>query len=185
MTHADPSRHQLGDELNSLTFSLSTLWFIGCQYQHHWAVPNQCNPNGTYWTAVLLATPAFLRFTQCFRRWSDSDYVQRIHLINAGKYASVILQYFTYLNYRYHGSSRRQDLALWATFATIYSVYTSSWDILLDWSLCKPHAKRFLLRDELCFEDVWPWYYGAMVSQQVAFARRVTCSLTNPFIARR
>lgn len=69
----------------------------------------------------------------------------------------------SYLNYRYHGSSRKQDLVLWCFFGVIYSIYTSAWDLLMDWSLLRPHARHPFLRDELAFADVWPVYYVAIV----------------------
>ncbi len=149
-------------------------------------MPSQCNPDGTYWTAVLLSVAPFLRLTQSIRRWVDSDRTQTLHLINAGKYASSVLHFFFYIHWRYNGefmrsaddlldgglrfniagSSRPQDLALWVTFGCIYSIYTSSWDIILDWSLLRPHAKFPGLRNELCYEAFWPWYYFAMVSAE-------------------
>ncbi|MCO5589729.1 hypothetical protein L7F22_043697 [Adiantum nelumboides] len=157
----------LGDELNSINWSISMLWFIGCQYNHKWAYPNQCDPNKTFWTAVLLAIPAFLRFVQCFRRWHDSRYTANLHLINAGKYTSSILNYFFYLNYRYHGSSRKEDLIVWCIFGTIYSIYTSSWDITMDWSLLQPRARYPFLRNELVYEQYWPFYYWAMITNVI------------------
>lgn len=154
----------LGDELNSINWSISMLWFIGCQYNHKWAYPNQCDPNKTFWTAVLLAIPAFLRFVQCFRRWHDSRYTANLHLVNAGKYTSSILNYFFYLNYRYHGSNRKEDLIVWCIFGTIYSIYTSAWDITMDWSLLQPKARYPFLRNELVYEQYWPFYYWAMIT---------------------
>lgn len=154
----------LGDELNSINWSISMLWFIGCQYNHNWAYPNQCDPNGTFWTAVLLALPASLRLVQCFRRWYDSRYTAGLHLVNAGKYTSSILHYFFYINYRFHGSSRTKDLIVWCIFASIYSIYTSSWDIMMDWSLLQPRARYPFLRNELVYEQYWPFYYWAMIT---------------------
>lgn len=157
----------LGDELNSISWPISMLWFIGCEYNHNWAYPNQCDPNSTFWTAVLLSVPPFLRFLQCFRRWRDSNYSADLHLVNAGKYSSSILQYFFYINYRYHGSHRTVDLALWCVFGCIYSIYTSVWDITMDWSLLQPRARYPFLRNELVYEQYWPFYYWAIVSNVI------------------
>ncbi|KAE8220597.1 hypothetical protein CF319_g5901 [Tilletia indica] len=156
----------LGDELNSLVWSFSMLWFIGCQYQRKWPAIDTCEPNGTFWTPVLGALPPLLRFIQCWRRWLDSDMKARIHLINAGKYTTSILNQFFYFNYRYHGSDRKVDLIIWCIFGCIYSVYTSAWDLKIDWSLLDPHARWPYLRNDLYYE--WPFlYYFAIVSNVI------------------
>ncbi|KAL9939129.1 hypothetical protein V8E36_001942 [Tilletia maclaganii] len=156
----------LGDELNSLVWSFSMLWFIGCQYHRKWPAVDSCDPNKTFWTPVLGALPPFLRFVQCWRRWFDSDMKARIHLVNAGKYTSSVLNQFFYFNYRYHGSGRTVDLALWCAFGCIYSIYTSSWDLKIDWSLLNPNARWPYLRDDLLYE--WPaLYYFAIVSNVI------------------
>lgn len=154
----------LGDELNSLNWSVSMTWFFICEYNTNWPTSGQCDPNKTWWTAVLLSIPAFLRFTQCFRRFYDSKLKTRLHLINAGKYASSILNYWFYVHYRYHGSQYNHTLALWCVFASLNSIYTSIWDVTLDWSLLRPHARYPWLRDELVFESYWPFYYWAIIT---------------------
>lgn len=159
---------QLGDELNSISWSMSMLWFIGCEYKTQWAFPDQCDPNKTWWTAVLLVIPAFLRLVQCLRRYYDSKLTANLHLVNAGKYSSTIVYYFLYFNYRFHGSHRTQDLALWCVFGSIYSIYTSAWDIIMDWSLLRRHARYPWLRNELVFESYWPFYYWAIVTNVIA-----------------
>lgn len=137
---------------------------MGCEYNTKWAYPDQCDPNQTFWTPVLLAVPAFMRWLQCFRRYKDSKYTANLHLINAGKYTSSIFYYFFYFNYRYHGSQRTKDLALWCVFGCIYSIYTSTWDITMDWSLLRRNAKYPWLRDELVYESYWPFYYWAIIT---------------------
>lgn len=158
------------------------LWFIGCEYQHRefctlscimkcvltagtdWEFPERCDPNRTFWTAALLSVPTILRLLQCLRRFRDSGFTTRLHLVNAGKYTSSVFYSWLYVNYRYHGSARHQDLALWCVFGAIYSCYTIVWDLVMDWSLLRPHARYPFLRDELVFEPYWPFYYFAIVS---------------------
>lgn len=141
----------LGDELNSVAWTMSNFWYLGCEYHHNWAHPDRCSPNDTYWTAVLLSVPAWLRLGQCIRRWIDSDYRTHLHLVNAGKYSSAVLNNFFYLHYRRNGSRGGTDQALWVLFATIYSVWHVGWDLLMDWSVLKPRARYFLLRNEISF----------------------------------
>jgi hypothetical protein len=150
----------LGDELNSLAWPISNLWFMGCSYHNHWT-PGVCEPNGTFWTAALQSVPAFLRFGQCLRRFEDSKRTAWLHIANACKYAAAIFYYWFYINYRYHGSQNR-ELILFAFFATLYSLATSAWDLTMDWSLLRPRARWPLLRDELLFAP--PCYYVAIVT---------------------
>ncbi|KAK0522883.1 Xenotropic and polytropic retrovirus receptor 1 [Tilletia horrida] len=77
-----------------------------------------------------------------------------------------ILNQFFYFNYRYHGSSRTVDLVIWCVFGCIYSTYTSTWDLKIDWSLLNPRARWPFLRDDLYYE--WPiLYYFAIVSNVI------------------
>ncbi|SPO47232.1 related to putative phosphate transporter 1 [Moesziomyces antarcticus] len=151
----------LGDELNSIAWTLSNLWYVGCEWHHDWAHPDRCSPNSTYWTAVLLAVPAFLRLGQCIRRWVDSEYRTHLHLVNAGKYASAVVYNFVYIHYRRNGSRSGGDKAVWIVFAVVYSVWHIAWDLVMDWSVLKPRARYFLLRNEISFPQ--PVYYVFMV----------------------
>jgi hypothetical protein len=56
--------------------------------------------------------------------------------------------------------------AVFITFATINSIYTSFWDIYYDWSLGDPHAKHRFLRKELGYKKIW-WYYVAIAIDPV------------------
>ncbi|PWN43947.1 EXS-domain-containing protein [Ceraceosorus guamensis] len=151
----------IGDELNSLAWPISNLWVIGCEYNKSWRPPT-CNPNGTFWTAALSSLPALLRLGQCIRRFEDSKRTAYLHLVNAAKYTAGVIFYWSYLNYRYHGSGRQRDLIFWCFFATLYSLYAGSWDLLMDWSVLRPRAKHWMLRDEI----TWPpaFYYFAIIS---------------------
>ncbi|KAI3625780.1 hypothetical protein CBS9595_001141 [Malassezia furfur] len=154
----------LGDELNSVMYSFGNLWFLGCEYDHHFRVPDQCSMTRSWWIPVLIAIPAFLRFLQCFRRYVDSRRLVRIHLVNAGKYASSVLNAFFYFHYRRHGSTGGTPFALWVLFATINSTFTCSWDFIMDWNVLQRNAKYPLLRNNLAFAEVWPLYYVAMAT---------------------
>ncbi|EPQ26342.1 uncharacterized protein PFL1_05990 [Pseudozyma flocculosa PF-1] len=142
----------LGDELNSIAWTISNLWYFGCEWRHDWAVPDRCAPNSTFWTAALLSVPAVLRLGQCVRRWVDSERRTHLHLVNAAKYSSAVLNNFFYIRYRRNGSQWGSgDMAAWLLFASIYSVFHVSWDLLMDWSLLRRRSRHFLLRDEISF----------------------------------
>lgn len=152
----------MADELNSLTYSIQNIMFIACCYGKSWPgdVNHQCII-GASWPYALLATLAPLsRLIQCLKRWYDSRLW--IHLINAGKYSTTILVAWLYMHWRASGSDKSSAaFAVWVLFACLNSLYTSSWDIVVDWSLLRPGSK--LLRPELSYG--WPgFYYFAMVS---------------------
>lgn len=56
--------------------------------------------------------------------------------------------------------------ASFITFALLNSVYTSVWDLIMDWSLGNPYSKHPLLREVLAFRKAWI-YYAAMVTNVV------------------
>lgn len=81
----------------------------------------------------------------------------RIHLINAGKYVSVVSQNFAFFGWRFsgNGSFEHFTFIIWIVFSVIYSLYTASWDLLMDWSLLQRKSKRRFLRDTLAFEKIY------------------------------
>ena len=52
--------------------------------------------------------------------------------------------------------------AAFVVCACINAIYTSIWDLAMDWSLGNPHAKYPFLRDFLAFRRRWV-YYAAMI----------------------
>jgi hypothetical protein len=80
-------------------------------------------------------------------------------LLNFGKYLATIMFYASLSIYRM--DQKASTKAVFITFATVNSFYTSFWDIYYDWSLGDPHAKHRFLRKELGYKRVW-WYYLAI-----------------------
>ncbi|ODV85583.1 hypothetical protein CANARDRAFT_180066, partial [[Candida] arabinofermentans NRRL YB-2248] len=99
------------------------------------------------------------RFLQCFRRYADTG-EWFPHLANMTKYTFSMLYYMSLSLYRIDTVVKYRALLI--TFATINSIYSSVWDILMDWSLFQFGSENFLLRDELIFKKKW-YYYFAMV----------------------
>ncbi|BGP39991.1 Xenotropic and polytropic retrovirus receptor 1 [Rhodotorula kratochvilovae] len=164
----------LGDELNSLYYSIYNLGFLYCTYSHGFG-PNTfsvCSTNKTWTTAILSCLPPFFRLGQSLRRYVDSDGI--LHLLNAGKYSVSIAYFFAYYGWRIHeanGDNVPWRLALFIIFASFNSIYTSAWDIYMDWSLGHRDVKdrsHFLLRNELAFFKDAPWvYYLASIANVV------------------
>ncbi|KAL6303032.1 EXS-domain-containing protein [Sparassis latifolia] len=153
----------MGDQFCSLVFTLTNMFYVGCAYKRGLDNWQQCT-EGRYWGPefALACIPFLIRVIQSIKRWVDSRLIT--HLINAGKYAAGLLMYLCYYLWRQHGGGRGVHFVVWCIFATNYSLYASSWDILMDWSLLQPHAKYPLLRSELLYPSYVPLYYMAIVT---------------------
>ncbi|KAI0066843.1 EXS-domain-containing protein [Artomyces pyxidatus] len=155
----------LGDQFCSLTFTLGNLYFFACAYAVGFDTDpwTRCSQPSHWGVPFLLTTLPFLaRLVQSIRRYADSRLIT--HLINGGKYGTGILYYFSYYYWRHHGGARGPSFVLWCLFGTIYATYASSWDLLMDWSLLRPHAKLRFLRSELVYSSYIPLYYCAIIS---------------------
>lgn len=160
----------LGDILCSLTYSLSNLSFFICVYGFKWRsslgsgpIPDTTRFCGSRYSrsmGFLSALPSIWRFLQCLRRYMDTGDMFP-HLANMMKYFSGCLYYCFLSLWRIEETNTYR--ALFITFATVYSTFASTWDIVMDWSLLQPNSKHFLLRDEL-FYGRPIYYYCAMIS---------------------
>ena len=93
-------------------------------------------------------------------------------MANFGKYTTTILYYVFLSIYRMHNS--RTNMALFVTSAILNSLYSTFWDLGMDWSLLQPStssatsvSKRTgesypLLRPTLGYKNPY-YYYAAMV----------------------
>ena len=73
----------LGDQFCSLSFSLASLWTLGCSLHNHWAPDSYTRCGlGNHWQTpfVLSSLPSIIRFLQCVKRYSDSGLY--MHMIN-------------------------------------------------------------------------------------------------------
>lgn len=59
--------------------------------------------------------------------------------------------------------------AAFITFALLNAVYTSVWDLIMDWSLGNPYAKTPMLREVLAFRRVWVYYAAMLLDVVVRF----------------
>lgn len=130
-----------------------------CLYAHAWSNPSQCNSNHSRLLGFFSTLPPIWRLLQCLRRYRDTKNVFP-HLVNGGKYTMTILSYVMLSLYRIEGSHR--NLALFIAFSTVNSVYTSFWDLFMDFSLLQAGSRHFLLRDILALKRRW-MYYAIMI----------------------
>ena len=103
----------------------------------------------------LSALPAIWRALQCIRRYWDTRNVFP-HLVNCGKYAMTILSAVFLSMYRMENNTAHR--VLYMTFSALTSVYTSVWDIFMDFSLLQTNARHRLLRDITALKPIWVYY---------------------------
>ncbi|OCB90034.1 EXS family protein/ERD1/XPR1/SYG1 family protein [Sanghuangporus baumii] len=154
----------LGDQFCSLIFTLSNLYFVGCVYGERWEDSFIKCSVSIHWGVPFAVgiLPLVARAVQSVKRYADSHLYT--HLINAGKYSSSILYYVFYYLWRHNNRARDYTLALFCVFGTFASIYTSAWDILMDWSFFKRPAQHPFLRKELVYQSNYWVYYFAIVS---------------------
>jgi len=121
------------------------------------------SPHGWLIQFALAALPLLARLMQSVKRYADSRL--HTHLINGGKYGAGIISYFLYFHWRHQGSHLDgSSFALYCLFTTIYSLYASAWDFLMDWSIFQYRAKYPLLRSEFMYSGQILMYYFAIIS---------------------
>lgn len=141
---------------------------FGCVYvggfQQDW---HTCSSHSGHWPVAFAfaSLPLSIRLVQSVKRYADSGLVT--HLINGGKYGSGIISYLFYYLWRHQGTHYHPLLALWLICNTVSSTYATSWDLLMDWSLLRPHAKHFFLRDDLGYSNNIYLYYIAIVTNVI------------------
>ncbi|KAK9360116.1 EXS family protein [Lipomyces starkeyi] len=149
----------LGDIFCSLTYSLSNAELFFCLYARNWMVTSNCGSSHSRLMGFLNALPPIWRFFQCWRRYFDTRNWFP-HLANAGKYLFTIATAVMLSIWRIDRVDKNRDVYL--LFATINTIYSTFWDLFMDWSLFQTNSKFALLRDELGFRNPW-YYYCAMV----------------------
>ena len=137
---------------------MGNLELFFCLYASYWGYPPKCNSSHSRLLGFFQCLPSVWRAFQCIRRYLDTKNAFP-HLLNLGKYIFGVLYYATLSMYRIDLYTRFQ--AAFITFALLNAVYTSVWDLIMDWSLGNPYAKNPMLREVLALRRVWV-YYAAM-----------------------
>lgn len=150
----------LGDMYTSASYSMSQVSLFFCLYTSDWRDPPHCNSNHSRLLGFFTAFPAVLRAFQCLRRFSDSGNWFP-HMANFAKYCGNIAYYTTLSLYRIDRSNPYR--AAFITFAALNALYSSLWDIFMDWSLGDwVQSNNKFLRARLGFKQR-RYYYIAMV----------------------
>ncbi|KAJ5183024.1 hypothetical protein N7492_000640 [Penicillium capsulatum] len=156
----------LGDMYCSQTYAMGNIELFFCLYASYWQGPAKCNSSHSRLLGFFQCLPSILRAFQCIRRFADTKNAFP-HLLNLGKYIFSVLYYATLSLYRIDRHTRFE--ASFITFALLNAVYTSVWDLIMDWSLGNPYAKHPLLRDVLAFRRAWVYYIAMVLDVVIRF----------------
>jgi hypothetical protein len=121
---------------------------------------------------MLASLPYIIRAWQCYLTWYKAG--NRPQLINLGKYCAVLPVLWLPVM-KYSSTVHMLDMTpvqvaydrwidgVWLYAVIIYTAYTFTWDVFMDWGLAWPDATApVLLRSRLMYSRVW-YYYAAMI----------------------
>ncbi|CAA3021115.1 phosphate transporter PHO1 homolog 3-like [Olea europaea subsp. europaea] len=152
----------LADQLTSQVQAIRSLQFYVCYYSwgDYKLRENSCKESHVFKTFsfIVAVIPYWWRLLQCLRRlYEEKD---AMHGLNGLKYFSTILAVSTRTAYTLNNGNVWK-LVAWITSAnaTIFSTY---WDIVIDWGLFQRNSKNNLLRDKLLVPHK-SVYFAAMV----------------------
>ena len=150
--HVDFADFWLADQLNTLVTVLLDVEFYLCSLVVFLIglTGSELEGCGTHIYGIrplVACLPAWFRFLQCLRRYKDSGRVFP-HLVNAGKYScSIFVVFFSTLSATIKDSSGPDStgyyisLGLWVAVATANTIYTTAWDLFMDWGLFEGHCR--------------------------------------------
>lgn len=114
----------------------------------------------------LTTVPGIIRLLQCLRRYYDTR-SKFPHLVNGAKYGCTILQYMSLSIFRINKSLKTR--AFFIVCGSLNGVYTVTWDLLIDWSLCDPYSKPPFLRTRRAYKRAWPYYLAMIIDVLLRF----------------
>ncbi|XP_027883359.1 xenotropic and polytropic retrovirus receptor 1a [Xiphophorus couchianus] len=184
----------LADQLNSLVVVLMDFEYLICFYifELQWSSSKGLIPPDSghhichsYWyglRAIIQCLPAWLRFIQCLRRYRDTKRAFP-HLVNAGKYSTTFFVVTFAALYITHQEQGHTDadmfLYLLIVFSTISSLYTLTWDLIMDWGLFDRGAgENTFLREEIVYPHKAYYYFAIVEDVLLRFAWTVQISLS-------
>eukprot|EP00743_Colponemidia_sp_Colp-15_P003538 GILK01003818.1.p1 GENE.GILK01003818.1~~GILK01003818.1.p1 ORF type:complete len:823 (+),score=116.33 GILK01003818.1:2051-4519(+) len=157
----------IGDQLTSLVRVAYDFEYTLCYYATQSFLQNDaayCRSFNSQVYPIISFFPYWWRFLQCFKRWWDSGRVQRLQLMNAGKYFSAMLVVlFDALSNPKLGGNLPQWRWIWVICAVISTAYSFMWDIKMDWGFLQPNSKFRFLRNKLAYSHIGV-YYVAIVT---------------------
>ncbi|ANB11382.1 Syg1p [Sugiyamaella lignohabitans] len=161
----------LGDIFCSLNYTISNASMFFCLYGTHWDLlgsSKYCTSSHSRLLGFLNSLPGIWRLLQCLRRYGDTgDWFP--HLANGLKYSCLVL-YYMFLSLARINRSSKVYHSCFILFACLNAIYSTIWDLFMDFSLLQPNSRHFLLRNELGFGSKWPYYAIMIVDPILRFS---------------
>lgn len=165
----------LGDILCSLTYTMGNISFFFCLYSTHWNglfdpndphLNNVCGSSKSRLMGFFSALPTIFRFLQCVRRYMDTgDWFP--HLANMLKYTISTIYYALLSVYRIQRIQKNRIVFI--VFGAINSIYSCTWDIVMDWSLLQSGSKHKYLRNNLYYRRPIFYYFAVVADVLLRF----------------
>ncbi|KAL6072460.1 Xenotropic and polytropic retrovirus receptor 1, variant 3 [Balamuthia mandrillaris] len=153
----------IGDVLTSMVKTIVDFQYTSCYYlsgDFTLNPPTRCKMPNKYLPPFLAFMPLFWRLMQCFKRFAQTWDKQ--HLFNAAKYGigfGVILFSSLHGDYSVYSDNWNASRVLWAVLFVVSTLYTFSWDYLMDWGFGEwKNNPHFPLRRKL-FYPTKKWFY--------------------------
>lgn len=123
----------------SLSFFWAAVYVAGCGYvSERDTTMEQCMPNKNWIPSLLIGWPFCVRAIQCLRRVYDDPQLNKRQWVNFGKYTVSILAILS------AAVSSVENISIafyiWTVLVAVSTVYSSWWDIQVDWGLRKSQA---------------------------------------------
>lgn len=143
----------IADIMVSFAFLWITIWVIGCSVNkatreketgiNDIGSSSECRPTTSWISLPLLSYTFVIRALQSIRRYSDDRVGNYLQIINAGKYGVALV--LVVISSAYNVLLVRWLWYLWIVIAIISTIYSTVWDIVVDWgigSFYNGHKKR-------------------------------------------
>ncbi|KAJ1969316.1 Signal transduction protein [Dimargaris xerosporica] len=168
----------LADQMISLSYSIGSIYMMGCAYANHWTdLHVKCKIAYTWAYPGLLMIPSLWRTIQCTRRaFTTGEYGR--YLPNTLKYFLSCLSYWVATMYRIDPDKSHK--IAWIVVATVYCLYSYAWDIYYDWGMVEhDKGKNIRLRRERRY--AWTWTYWFAIVANFILRCTWTAALANVY----
>ncbi|KAH6761876.1 hypothetical protein C2S52_019309 [Perilla frutescens var. hirtella] len=151
----------LADQLTSQIQALRSLQFYACYYiwgDFRRRSNDTCGLNHSTYRFVHIVVaiiPFWLRFLQCLRRVFEER--STMQGLNGLKYFSTLVALVMRTLYDIARQNRDPAVSFWRIMAAatsgITTIYSTYWDIVVDWGLLRKNSKNRWLRDKLLISN--------------------------------
>ncbi|XP_060664104.1 solute carrier family 53 member 1 isoform X2 [Drosophila nasuta] len=163
----------MGDQMNSLVTCMADYYYIVRFYAVCWlrySNVNSCFDEDMF-VPISRCLPAWFRFAQCLRRFSDSGSKSLSYLLNAGKYSTTFfVVFFSTMRGRtddgYANTFYNPYTWFFITSYIVSSVYSYLWDVFKDFGIFQIwRGEHLFLREKLVYPQ--SFYYFVILENLV------------------